>query len=77
MRASAKEGARLGRAAVSRVAAMRNEGFGEDEIASVLTFVRGHLVEPVSIGAHSYTPLDECVVPSACGRREHHDWLSR
>jgi hypothetical protein len=61
MSVSVEEVSRM-RLLVSRVDAMRSEGFDEDEIASVLTFVHGRLVEPVSIGAHSYTPLDECVV---------------
>lgn len=44
--------------AVSRTDLMRAEGFGEDEIASVLTFVRGELAEPESLGADAMTPMD-------------------
>lgn len=37
--------------AVSRIDVMRGEGFSEDEIASVLTFVRGELVEAPCLGS--------------------------
>jgi hypothetical protein len=45
--------------AVSRIDLMRDEGFGEDEIASLLTFTTGRLVEPTSLGGEAYQPGDE------------------